>query len=61
MNGNSYIGSSSDLRRRLYHYFSLAYLMNQTSKQNSKIYRSLLKNGYSNFRRAPRRGDFGVL
>jgi hypothetical protein len=49
INGKSYIGSAVDLRRRLKYYFSESYLRHETLKQKSKIYRSLLKNGYENF------------
>ncbi len=48
-NGKSYIGSSVDLGRRLKDYFTLGYLEFGIKKSQSHIYKSLLKNGYSNF------------
>jgi group I intron endonuclease len=50
INRKIYIGSSVDLRLRLRNYFSVGYLKRKTSIFNSKIYSSLLKNGYGNFR-----------
>ena len=49
INGNSYIGSSVNLDRRLRCYFSVDWLESAIQKAKSKIYRSLVKNGYSNF------------
>ena len=48
-NGKSYIGSSIDLKKRFTNYFSIKLLESNLSRAKSKIYRSLLKNGYSNF------------
>ena len=47
--GASYIGSSVDLTRRLRDYFSPKYLKKEIIKNNSIIYKALLKYGYSNF------------
>lgn len=48
INGKIYIGSSTDLSRRFWLYLSLNYLKGY--KGSSHIYKSLLKNGYDNFR-----------
>jgi group I intron endonuclease len=48
--GAIYIGSAIDLTRRFREYFSVKHLKKETLKNNSIIYRALLKNGYSNFR-----------
>ena len=45
--GKSYIGSSKNLSTRFRQYFNIVYLENETKKNNSNIYRSLIKNGYS--------------
>jgi group I intron endonuclease len=45
-NGNSYIGSSTDLRKRFISYFNFSYI---SKKNNMLINRALLKWGYSNF------------
>lgn len=50
LNGNSYVGSSVNLVRRLKEYYSIYYLENEGKKNNSRIYRAILKIGYSNFR-----------
>ena len=47
--GASYIGSSTDLTRRLRDYFSLNFLEKEILKNQSIIYRALLKYDYSNF------------
>lgn len=49
INGSIYVGSSVDLRKRFKYYFSVNYLRSVTLKYKSKIYSSLLKNGYDNF------------
>lgn len=49
INGKSYIGSSVNLDKRFRCYFSLDWLESELKRANSKIYRSLIKNGYSNF------------
>jgi hypothetical protein len=49
LSGKSYVGSSVDLARRLKYYYNLSFL-EKINKVNSRIYRSLLKNGYSNFK-----------
>jgi group I intron endonuclease len=48
--GATYIGSAINLTRRFREYFSVKHLKKETLKNNSIIYRALLKNGYSNFR-----------
>jgi len=50
INGSTYIGSAADLTRRFRDYFSTKWLEKETLKNNSIIYRALLKYGYSNFR-----------
>lgn len=50
LNGKSYVGSSINLHRIFKDYFSIYFLENEGKKNNSKIYRALLKNGYSNFK-----------
>lgn len=47
--GKSYVGSSVSLSKRLYNYYSSNYLRNELKVTKSIIYRSILKNGYSNF------------
>ncbi len=47
-NEDFYIGSSTDLEKRLKYYCSLSYLKNE-KKNKSIIYKSLLKYGYSKF------------
>ena len=49
INGKSYIGSSVNLNKRFRCYFSIGWLESGLQKANSQIYRSLVKNGYSNF------------
>ena len=46
-NGKSYIGSSTDLSKRLYKYYSLAHILVQS--KFSLICKALVKYGYSNF------------
>lgn len=48
-NGKSYVGSSTDLGKRFQGYFDINYLAREIKKNKSRIYRSLLKYGYSNF------------
>ena len=50
LNGKSYVGSSVNLNFRFNHYYSKGYLKKEMDKNNSTIYKALLKNGYSNFR-----------
>jgi len=45
INGKKYVGSSKDIRARLYQYYNVNYLVNY----NMYIYKALLKYGYSNF------------
>ncbi len=49
VNGKTYIGSSIDLNNRLKCYFNQDWLELEIKKSKSLVYRSLLKNGYSNF------------
>jgi group I intron endonuclease len=49
ISGNSYIGSSINLSRRLTDYYSIRFLEKEIKKNNSIIYRSLVKYGYSSF------------
>nr|ATI20483.1 GIY-YIG endonuclease [Juglanconis juglandina] len=49
INGKTYIGSSVDLYNRLRCYFNPDWLELETTRSKSMIYRSLLKNRYSNF------------
>ena len=49
INGSVYVGSSVDLKKRFKYYFSVNYLRSETLRCKSKIYSSLLKNGYENF------------
>jgi excinuclease UvrABC nuclease subunit len=46
-NAKSYVGSSVDLSKRLYRYFSLAHIM--VESKNSAICKALVKYGYGNF------------
>nr|UYL26222.1 GIY-YIG endonuclease [Cordyceps militaris] len=45
-----YVGSSVNLTRRLKDYFNSYYLKSELLKNNSLIYKALLKYGYENFR-----------
>ena len=47
--GKSYVGSSRNLSARFRQYFSVNYLEREIKRNNSKIYRSLFKKGYSKF------------
>lgn len=49
INNKSYIGSSTNITKRLRRYYSNNYLNNKIIKDNSLIYRALLKHGYSKF------------
>ena len=49
INQKCYIGSSTNLSRRLKTYFRISFLETQIKTNGSIIYRALLKNGYSNF------------
>lgn len=46
----SYVGSAINLSRRFRSYYSIYYILNETKKNNSKIYKALIKYGYSSFR-----------
>lgn len=48
-NGKSYIGSAVDLGRRFSEYYSKKFLVKSLTRGKSRIYQSLLKNGYLNF------------
>jgi hypothetical protein len=50
VSGKSYVGSSTDLSIRFKNYFNITYLEREIKKNNSKIYRALLKYGYSKFK-----------
>nr|ATI20546.1 GIY-YIG endonuclease [Ophiognomonia clavigignenti-juglandacearum] len=50
INGKTYVGSSGNLSARFRQYFNVNTLESKLTTGNSKIYSSLLKNGYSNFR-----------
>jgi len=50
ISGKSYIGSAINLSNRLRSYYSIAYLKREITKNNSMIYRALLKYGYSSFK-----------
>jgi GIY-YIG catalytic domain/NUMOD1 domain len=45
----SYIGSSINITNRLRKYYSTNYIKDKIIRDNSRIYRALLKNGYCNF------------
>lgn len=49
VNGNSYIGSSVNLARRLRVYYDFSYLSVRIANSKSQIYSAILKHGYSNF------------
>lgn len=49
VNGDAYIGSATDLTRRLRDYFSSNFLFKEILNNNSIMYRALLKYGYSKF------------
>lgn len=48
--GKSYIGSSGNLSDRFRQYFNINFLEREVIRNNSYIYKSLIKNGYSNFK-----------
>nr|ATI20436.1 GIY-YIG endonuclease [Juglanconis juglandina] len=50
LNQKSYIGSSINLSRRLRDYYTISFLEIESKKNNSMIYKALLKYGYSSFR-----------
>ena len=45
-----YVGSSVDLSRRLKNYYNISFLTLEIKKNNSRIYRALVKYGYSKFK-----------
>jgi group I intron endonuclease len=50
MSGKSYVGSAIDLSQRLKNYYNISYLEREIKKNNSMIYKALLKYGYSSFK-----------
>lgn len=48
--GKNYVGSAIDLSRRLKNYYNISYLEREINKNNSIIYKGLLKYGYSSFK-----------
>lgn len=48
--GASYVGSAVDLARRLRDYYSLGFLRKELLKNNSIVYKALLKYGHENFK-----------
>jgi len=50
ISGVCYVGSAVNLSRRFKDYFNKSYLIMEVKKNNSLIYRALLKYGYSRFR-----------
>lgn len=49
INGKIYIDNSSNLKVRLKNYYNISFLEAEIKKIKSKIYRALLKYGYSKF------------
>jgi len=49
INDESYVGSSINLTNRFRKYYNINYLKGKIIKDNSRIYRALLKYSYSNF------------
>lgn len=49
VNGNTYIGSSVNLARRLKVYYDFSFLSVRIANSKSRIYSAILKHGYSNF------------
>ena len=49
ISNKSYIGSSTNITKRLRRYYNINYLNSKIIKDNSLIYRALLNQGYSNF------------
>ena len=47
--GYSYVGSARNLAVRLRQYYTISFIEREVKKNNSIIYRSLIKNGYSMF------------
>lgn len=48
--GKDYVGSAINLSRRFQNYYSVCYLLKETTKNNSMIYKALIKYGYSSFK-----------
>lgn len=49
LNGKNYVGSGTNLYKRLTSYYSIRYLERELQKKNSLIYKALVKYGYLNF------------
>lgn len=49
INNESYVGSSINITKRLRKYYCINYLKHEILIKNSRIYKALLKYGYSNF------------
>lgn len=50
LNGKFYVGSSVNLGRRFRDYYNYSFLEGEIKKNNSRIYKALIKYGYSNFK-----------
>lgn len=49
LNGNTYVGSAVNLKRRLYTYFNLSDILRNLTIGKSRILSVILRDGYSNF------------
>jgi hypothetical protein len=49
INNESYVGSSTNISKRLREYYCLNYLQNKMFEYNSRIYKALLNYGHKNF------------
>lgn len=47
--GKSYAGSAIDLSKRFRNYYNISYLERESKKNNSIIYKALIKYGYNSF------------
>lgn len=50
ISGKSYVGSAINLYHRFKNYYNIAFLEKETNKNNSMIYKALLKYGYSSLK-----------
>lgn len=50
ISGKSYVGSAINLSLRFKNYYNISYLLRAVKKNNSRIYKALLKYGYSKIR-----------
>jgi hypothetical protein len=50
ISGKSYVGSAINLSNRFKNYYNITYLERETAKNNSMIYKALLKYGYPSFK-----------